>query len=159
METSFLQMINPNSGSLFIFSSRMMLFCHGLLLPLHLACRGKWRVHKCASSHCWRKPNQPQHFCSSSSPFTPDCQSRSTKHSTLQTDQEPHTPVLLKEVMQYMDIKPGQVRNFCFSICHNLFLFLENLGDVYMAIWSDIKAQDIDVPYCNLIQQTNSIVL
>lgn len=123
METSFLQMINPNSGSLSIFSSQMMLSCHGLSFPLRLACCGKWRVHKCPSSHCWKKPKQPQYFCSSSSPFTPDCQSRSTNHLTVQTDQEPHTPVLLKEVLQYMDIKPGQVRNFCLSICHNFFRF------------------------------------
>ncbi|MCI4393062.1 hypothetical protein PGIGA_G00153120 [Pangasianodon gigas] len=88
---------------------QMTLFSHGLLLPLRLACHGKWRVHKCAYSRCWRKPNQPQRFCSSSSPFTPDCHTRSTKHSSLQADQEPHTPVLLKEVLQYMDIKPGQV--------------------------------------------------
>ncbi|TSP90498.1 putative methyltransferase-like protein 15 [Bagarius yarrelli] len=66
-------------------------------------------MHKSASSSSWRKPNQIQRFCSSSSSFTPDCQSRSPAPSSLPTDQKPHTPVLLKEVLQYMDIKPGQV--------------------------------------------------
>ncbi|XP_053349393.1 probable methyltransferase-like protein 15 [Clarias gariepinus] len=89
----------------------MTLFCHGLPLPLRLACRRKWRVHKCEYSRRWWKPNQPQlGFCSGSSPLSPDCHRRSTKQSSLQPNQEePHTPVLLKEVLQYMDIKPGQV--------------------------------------------------
>lgn len=116
-------MINLNFGSLSIFSFQMSHFWHGLLLPQLLAYRGKWRVHKCAYHCCWRKPNKPQLFSSSSSLFTPDCHSRSTKHSSLQADQKPHTPVLLKEVLQYMDIKPGQVRNFCFLICSIFFFF------------------------------------
>ncbi|XP_047673013.1 probable methyltransferase-like protein 15 isoform X3 [Tachysurus fulvidraco] len=86
----------------------MTSFSHVFLSSLRLACCGKRRMHKCAYSNSWRKPNQTQSFCSSSS-FTPDCQSRSTKHLSLPADQEPHTPVLLKEVLQYMDIKPGQV--------------------------------------------------
>ncbi|GAA6096609.1 probable methyltransferase-like protein 15 isoform X1 [Tachysurus ichikawai] len=86
----------------------MTSFGHVFLSSLRLACCGKRRMHKCAYSNSWRKPNQTQSFCSSSS-FTPDCQSRSTKHLSLPADQEPHTPVLLKEVLQYMDIKPGQL--------------------------------------------------
>ncbi|KAK3510100.1 hypothetical protein QTP70_026829 [Hemibagrus guttatus] len=104
-----MQMINPNFGSLSFFSFQMTFFSHGLFLPLRLACRGTRRTHKCAYSRSWRKPNQIQRFCSSSSPFTPNCRSRSTEHSSLPADQEPHTPVLLKQVLQYMDIKPGQV--------------------------------------------------
>ncbi|KAI4904442.1 hypothetical protein NFI96_009888 [Prochilodus magdalenae] len=88
------------------FSSR------GLLVSLCQACRQTWRKvsPKFTPSCCQRMLRQPQHVCSSSTPARFDCHSGNTEQSGTQPRREPHTPVLLREVLQYMDIKPGQCK-------------------------------------------------
>lgn len=47
--------------------------------------------------------------------------------------------------------------NSVFHFVTMFFLYLENLGDIYMPIWSDIKAQNTDTPHCNFMQQAMSL--
>ncbi|XP_066510668.1 12S rRNA N4-methylcytidine methyltransferase-like [Hoplias malabaricus] len=89
----------------------MALSSRGLLVPLCQACRHMWRKvpNKYTPSCCWRKLQQPQRFCSSSASSRLGCHSGDTEHYSTQIKREPHTPVLLKEVLQYLDIQPGQI--------------------------------------------------
>lgn len=140
----------------------MQLFCRGFFLPVRLGRCGKSRVHKRACSRCWRKPNQPRHFCSSSS-STPELRSRSTKNSSSQPDQEPHTPVLLKEVLQHMDVKPGQVGISAFSFYtfmqyQNVLSHLKNWLDMYMPLWSNnIKAPYADTAHSYKVLTSHTV--
>lgn len=45
---------------------------------------------------------------------------RSEELSSVSTEKPPHTPVMLKEVLHYLDIKPGQVR---LHLCYFCKLF------------------------------------
>ncbi|XP_037390308.1 probable methyltransferase-like protein 15 isoform X2 [Pygocentrus nattereri] len=89
----------------------MALSSRGLLMSL---CQARLHMQrkvspKCTPGCCWRKLQQPQHVCSISTSSRFDCHSGKTEQSITQTKREAHTPVLLKEVLQYLDIKPGQV--------------------------------------------------
>ncbi|XP_035376996.1 probable methyltransferase-like protein 15 isoform X2 [Electrophorus electricus] len=72
----------------------MALPCRGLLVPLFRSSWGRWRS---VPAQYWRNPQQPGCMCfgSARSSGDPEC--------------EPHTPVLLNEVLHYLDIQPGQV--------------------------------------------------
>ncbi|XP_062845671.1 probable methyltransferase-like protein 15 [Trichomycterus rosablanca] len=88
----------------------MAFWSPSVLAPLCLACRATRResprIHALVSS--WRKPQHPQQFCSAFHPSKLDCRSGNMKHFSSQAESEPHTPVLLKEVLQYLDVQPGQ---------------------------------------------------
>lgn len=54
----------------------------------------------------------------------------STQMSPVSAENPPHTPVMLKEVLHYLDVQPGQVRNriccsvkedYCFCMKYSLF--------------------------------------
>ncbi|XP_072527284.1 12S rRNA N4-methylcytidine (m4C) methyltransferase [Salminus brasiliensis] len=89
----------------------MVLPGRGSLVHLCQACSHVWRKvpRKCTPSHCWRKQLHPKRPCSGSAPDSPGWHSGNLEQSSTQTQQVPHTPVLLKEVLQYLDIQPGQI--------------------------------------------------
>lgn len=50
--------------------------------------------------------------------------------SSVSTEKPLHTPVMLKEVLHFLDIQPGQV--CCLSICANVLMLLRKLMSVFM---------------------------
>ncbi|XP_048040360.1 probable methyltransferase-like protein 15 [Megalobrama amblycephala] len=57
---------------------------------------------------CWRKLWHPGRPYTGSVPSNPDSEFRNSEIST-QSERPLHTPVMVKEVLQFLDIKPGQV--------------------------------------------------
>ncbi|XP_073693192.1 12S rRNA N4-methylcytidine (m4C) methyltransferase [Garra rufa] len=57
---------------------------------------------------CWRKLWLPGRLYTSSVPSNPDSDLKNLEMST-QSEKPFHTPVMVKEVLQFLDIKPGQV--------------------------------------------------
>lgn len=52
---------------------------------------------------------------SASSGFDPGTLDKSVELSTVSNTKPPHTPVMLKEVLHYLDIQEGQV---CLHLCY-----------------------------------------
>lgn len=57
---------------------------------------------------------------------------RSEELSSVSTEKPLHTPVMLKEVLHYLDIQPGQVRLHLFYLC-KFFMLLRKLISVFMS--------------------------
>ncbi|KAL1271373.1 hypothetical protein QQF64_030389, partial [Cirrhinus molitorella] len=57
---------------------------------------------------CWRKLWLPERLYTSSVPTSPDSDLKNLEMSA-QSEKPFHTPVMVKEVLQFLDIKPGQV--------------------------------------------------
>lgn len=60
---------------------------------------------------CWRKLWHPGRPYTGSVPSNLDSEFRNSEMST-QSERPLHTPVMVKEVLQFLDIKPGQVSQF-----------------------------------------------
>uniref|UniRef100_A0A8B9KL46 12S rRNA N(4)-cytidine methyltransferase METTL15 n=1 Tax=Astyanax mexicanus TaxID=7994 RepID=A0A8B9KL46_ASTMX len=89
----------------------MVLSGHGSLVQLCQAGRLVWREVSSNFSprRCWRKLQQPQRLCSGSASSGPVWHRGNSEQSSTHTQRVPHTPVLLNEVLQYLNIQPGQV--------------------------------------------------
>ncbi|XP_016427162.1 probable methyltransferase-like protein 15 [Sinocyclocheilus rhinocerous] len=57
---------------------------------------------------CWRKLRHPVRHYTGSVTSSPDSEFRNSEMSS-QSEKPFHTPVMVKEVLQFLDIKPGQV--------------------------------------------------
>lgn len=68
---------------------------------------------------CWRKLWHPGRPYTGSVPSNPDSEFRNSEMST-QSERPLHTPVMVKEVLQFLDIKPGQVSQFFIRSQHSL---------------------------------------
>lgn len=60
---------------------------------------------------CRRKLWHPLRPYTGSVPSNPDSELKNSEMST-QSERPLHTPVMVKEVLQFLDIKPGQVSQF-----------------------------------------------
>ncbi|XP_029353957.1 12S rRNA N(4)-cytidine methyltransferase METTL15 [Echeneis naucrates] len=57
----------------------------------------------------WRSWKLSLHTSTVHASFGPGHWERSEEHSSISTDKPPHTPVMLKEVLHYLNVQPGQV--------------------------------------------------
>lgn len=76
---------------------------------------------------CWRKLWHPGRPYTSSVPSSPDSDLKSLEMST-QSEKPFHTPVMVKEVLQFLDIKPGQVSQ---SLIRNQLSWSSNVYTYY----------------------------
>lgn len=65
----------------------------------------------------WKLSLHSSYVCASSGPGPLES---SVDPSSVSTEKPPHTPVMLKEVLHYLDIQLGQV---CFHLCYLFKLF------------------------------------
>lgn len=73
----------------------------------------------------WKLSWHSSTVCASSGPGPLD---RSEKLSAVSTEKPPHTPVMLKEVLHYLDIQPGQV---CLHFCYLCKMSIRKLMSVF----------------------------
>lgn len=80
-----------------------------------------WKTNL-AGWRAWRSWKLSLHSSSvcASSGLGPGPLNRSVELSSVSTEKPPHTPVMLKEVLHYLDIQLGQV---CFHLCYLCKLF------------------------------------
>ncbi|XP_073320580.1 12S rRNA N4-methylcytidine (m4C) methyltransferase isoform X2 [Pagrus major] len=76
----------------------MSVHCNPILRKTNLAVWRAWRS--------WKLSLHSSTVCASSGPGPLD---KSEELSSVSTEKPPHTPVMLKEVLHYLDIRPGQV--------------------------------------------------
>ncbi|XP_042349643.1 probable methyltransferase-like protein 15 [Plectropomus leopardus] len=80
-------------------------------MVFHMAVRSnpilrKTNLAVCRAWRSWKLRLNSSTTCASSGPGSLD---RAEELSSVSTEKPPHTPVMLKEVLQYLDIQPGQV--------------------------------------------------
>lgn len=94
--------------------------------------RAVWRAWR-----SWKSSPHSSTACASSGPGPLD---RSEELSSVLTPKPPHTPVMLKEVLHYLDVQPGQVRlhlrYFCKlfkrKLMSDIFLIIRNIIPIYI---------------------------
>lgn len=80
-----------------------------------------WR--SLAACRAWRSWLSSRHSSSVSVHSCPGILDGSTQLSSVSDENPPHTPVMLKEVLHYLNIKQGQVGNHICSVKEDYFLF------------------------------------
>ena len=81
---------------------------------------------------CWRKLCLLARLCSGSAPLGPTAPKRTAVTSSATSGQQTlHTPVMVKEVLESLDVQPGQVSALTLSLSLHLFRdFLSALSHV-----------------------------
>lgn len=81
-----------------------------------------------AAWRAWRSWLSSRHSSSASVHSGPGILYGSTQLSSVSAENPPHTPVMLKEVLHYLDIQQGQVRNHvCCSVKEDSCSCLKNI--------------------------------
>ncbi|KAM8762810.1 12S rRNA N(4)-cytidine methyltransferase METTL15 isoform 3-T5 [Acanthopagrus schlegelii] len=80
-----------------------------MIFHMSVRCNPILRKTNLAVWRAWRSWKLGQHPCTVHSSSGPGPLDKSEEQSSVSTEKPPHTPVMLKEVLHYLDVQPGQV--------------------------------------------------
>ncbi|XP_030270165.1 12S rRNA N(4)-cytidine methyltransferase METTL15 isoform X1 [Sparus aurata] len=80
-----------------------------MIFHMSVRCSPILRKTNLAVWRAWRSWNLSQHSSTVHASSGPGPVDKSEEQSSVSTEKPPHTPVMLKEVLHYLDIQPGQV--------------------------------------------------
>lgn len=85
-----------------------------MIFHMSVRCSPILRKTNLAVWRAWRSWNLSQHSSTVHASSGPGPVDKSEEQSSVSTEKPPHTPVMLKEVLHYLDIQPGQVGLYVF---------------------------------------------